>query len=161
MPNTSCFQNFCQKMLLETQIGSPSSSQGFFLHHSLCFGHNKTCLIADYFHFPNTKQWYDEDWADFFTISGLPNVPETEHSVNHGSRTWCAVKSQVLPRNKHVPDLFPTMKLGNTTIYASQKKGKTPALDALLEHGRSKGELQEPAHKLRMSQVTCCGEQQL
>lgn len=49
-------------MLLETEIGS--TSQAFFLHHPLGFGHNETCLIADYFHFSNKKQ-YDEDWADF------------------------------------------------------------------------------------------------
>lgn len=93
VPNTSCFQNFCQKTLLETQIGSTSSSQGFFLHHALCFGHNKTCFIADYFHFPNTKRWYDGDWVDFLpTLASLMcqkqstlliMAPEHEVQWNH------------------------------------------------------------------------------
>lgn len=52
----------------------------------------------------------------------------------------------MLPKNKHVPDLFPAMKSGNTTIYASLKKrqnagsGRSPATPEV-----QKGSSRKPA----------------
>lgn len=66
-------------MPLESQIGSTSSSQAFFLHHPLGFGHSKTyCWLLSLLQHKTTIWW---GLCGFFTISGLPNMPETEHTV--------------------------------------------------------------------------------
>lgn len=38
----------------------------FLTSFFLDFGHNKTCIFADYFHFPITKRWYNEAWMTIF-----------------------------------------------------------------------------------------------
>lgn len=138
VPNTSCFQNFCQKMPLESQIGSTSSSQAFFLHHPLGFGHNKTCLIADYFHFPNTKWWYWWGLSGFFTISGLPNVPETEHTVIMAPEHEVQWNHKCCPRISMCLTYFQWWSWGIQPYMPYWEKGKALALDALRQLGRSK-----------------------
>lgn len=138
VPDTSCFQTFCQKMLLETQIGSTSVSQAFFLHHPLGFGHNKTCLFADYFHFPITKRRYDEAWVHFFTISGFPTVPETEHVVITAPEHGVQRSHRCYPRISKRLTYFQWQSWGLQPYMPHQKKDKTLTLDALWQHGRSK-----------------------
>lgn len=108
-------------MLLETQIGSTSVSEAFFLHHPLGLDTTKLVFFSllSLPHHKKTIQW---SLSGFFYCLWLSYHARNRAHCNHGSRVQGAEKSSVFPKNKHISDLSPMTKLRTTTIHASLKK---------------------------------------
>lgn len=100
--------------------------------------------------------------SGFFTISGLPNVPETEHTVITAPEHEEQQNHKCCPRISMCLTYFQQWSRGIQPYMPHWKKGKMLALDALRHLQRSKRGAPGNLHAwFNMSQVTCCGEQQL
>lgn len=148
-------------MLLETQIGSTSVSEAFFLHHPLGLDTTKLVFFSllSLPHHKKTIQW---SLSGFFYCLWLSYHARNRAHCNHGSRVQGAEKSSVFPKNKHISDLSPMTKLRTTTIHASLKKKAKHWLWMLSGNTGSLEGTRKPAHVwFSTSKVSCCGEDQL